>query len=179
MSDPADPEAPIEWIIDPGKGIGPLRFSMSQRQVGEVLGPAEKIRRWAETFRDDPELSEKAGDAISEYRIFGDASTMKPTVTYRHSRLVSVDFTPVHDTLQLADIPIFAADRSNVLSRLYMIDRDTYYDDASYIFRTLGVTMAEPEEAELMPGVNVFAPGDMDQLIRENGLQPIGRRRLF
>lgn len=160
----------MDWNITPGTGVGPLRFGMTPTEVEKILGPVEKKRIWANMFKDNPEMAAQYGDAVTEYRIFGDADTMMPTTSYLHDRLRSIDFTDAHKTLTLGELNLITDDRNTIIYRLCEIDKDAFRTTGGYIFRGLGLSLNGEDYLDENEGVNVFTPGDMDDFIRREGL---------
>jgi hypothetical protein len=134
----------IDWKIEPQIGVGPLKFGMSPEEVAAILGPTEHTDKIANNFVGLPELQKRYKNDVAEYRIFGDVTTMKPTVTYRSGKMVNAAFDKIHNTLSLNGMNLFKTSRSKVIEKLMELNKNVISTNNEYTlyFMDTGINLA-------------------------------------
>ena len=148
----------IDWKIEPQVGVGPLKFGMSPAEVATILGLAERTLKIADKFIGMPELKKKFKDDTSEYRMFGDVKTMKPTISYRSNKMNYISFEKSHDTLSIFGMNLFKTTRSKVIERLTTESKSVLITDNEYTlyFMDLGISMANIKPSRIEPQISVW-----------------------
>ncbi len=152
----------MDWIIEPYVGVGPLKFGMSPEEVSEILGEAESTNPSAPAFAGDPILEERFKNHFSEYRLFGNMKTAKPTIQYDNDKLESIDFHKSNSTLQINGLLLFKQTRKAILHELYLMDKEIRETTGGYLFMNLGISLSGPESYSSNPPIGVFAKGVFD-----------------
>ncbi len=166
----------IEWTINPLVGVGPIIFGMKRNEVAAVLGAPE--------FADNPELPLGApiapDETLLEFRVYdGTAEKHLPAVEYRGNKVISVEVFSHNDTLRVGEIYIFRNTAIAAAKLLTEISKHYVYDETSYIFMDLGISMSL-EDREIEDTVNVFSKGGFDEYvtkgINDGSLQLVRKR---
>lgn len=149
----------IDWAIEPRVGVGPIRFGMSPQEVAEILGPFERRHATADSFAPVPELAAKYRDHFEEWRMF-EGGPEHPTISYDRDGVKGVEFIHPTDALRLGELRLFGAPRKTVLLALFEIDQDVWDDGEGYVFRTLGLSMANSRHFRNSPTIYVAGAGE-------------------
>jgi hypothetical protein len=155
-----------EWNIQPLVGVGPLTFGMSPEEVETILGPAETTLKIADNFIGLPKLQKKFKHDVAEYRIFGDVTTMQPTVSYRSGKLTNICFEKIHRLLSLDGMLPFETPRKKVIAQLSKrCDRIVMTsNEYTLYFMDVGINMANTKPSRIEPLIAVWVDGLYDDL---------------
>lgn len=136
---------------------------MTPGQVAAVLGDVE--------FLDNPELS--AGgpypkdETVTEFRVFTTYSeTHLPDATYYSNELQAVDVGWHLERLHLDDVYLFKNTPTVTADLLTKMSKHYAFDDTSYVFLDLGISMALDDWDEAPP-VHLFSKGEFDEFVEE------------
>ena len=167
----------MNWKIIPYESVGPIRFGMSPDEVEQILGKAEDVQGNPISGKASEKLQNKYSGYVTEFRIGDGPETIKPTVQYNNSRLVSVEIYDNIKNVGIDDYIIFAHSKIQCLD--YFREISKYYAVTldSLIFLDFGISMSLDEEWEYSPSINIFAKGEFDEIIF-NGIK-LGEIEVF
>ncbi|MBB5866312.1 hypothetical protein [Xanthomonas sp. 3058] len=119
------------WIVNPGKGLGPLEFGMTQAQVAEfenVMGPIDETTE--ETLPD-------GSLAINEFRDRG-----TPLCSFQRGflKFLSIGQSDLID-IRFQDVSIFSDDPKRVYSTLGRAAGAVFWHHNSVIMPSLGLEL--------------------------------------
>lgn len=153
----------MQWIIQPGVGLGPWRFGMSTHDVARHSGALPPVRHGFEAF--DGSWTEDRGLGV-------------PTCGYRHGRLGWIGTDRHVPDVTLEATPAYGNEPEGVVEHLYQLNgRNALIGLGSLLFLQIGVTTTgflDDEGARvLQPGLGdedyrtlaLFSPGAFDAVL--------------
>ena len=155
----------IKWDLNPGIGIGPLKFGMTPPQVAALLGPPTSVQ----DFSDWADAAGELEDDISfeENRMPDNPANALPNLTYFEGLLTRATLWEGHSTFTiLGRSPYADEDMSDFIAHLCATSERYVYDgDEAYIFLDLGVTLLDENIMGTGEAITVFGTGQFDRYI--------------
>lgn len=161
----------MSWKIIPHVSVGPLRFGMTIDEVAALMGPPSHVQEDAIPHGGSEELKSKYEDHRFEFRLAQPASQTKPTIEYQNGRVVSFEIYQELPGVEIGGYAIFDKELKFAIEALKKMSSEYGYNDDSYVFLDLGVSLSNDDVWEYVPSINVFAKGHFDDFVNEAGFE--------